>query len=111
MPKGKHPDVSSHPTVPLDTEQAAGAQTQFRAGDLVGGRYRVVDYLATGGMGEVYEATDETLRERVALKTIRPELAVDPRARERFKREIQLARKVTHPNVCRTFDVGFHDQI
>jgi tetratricopeptide (TPR) repeat protein/tRNA A-37 threonylcarbamoyl transferase component Bud32 len=59
-------------------------------------------------MGEVYEAEDLELRERVALKTVRPEIAQDERAIERFKREIHLARKVTHPNVCRIFDLGHH---
>jgi hypothetical protein len=59
-------------------------------------------------MGEVYEAEDRELRERVALKTIRPAIGTDERAVERFKREIQLARKVTHPNVCRIFDLGYH---
>jgi TolB-like protein len=60
-------------------------------------------------MGEVYEAEDLELRERVALKTIRPEVAREEQALERFKREIHLARKVTHPGVCRVFDV-FRDR-
>jgi len=60
-------------------------------------------------MGEVYEALDQELREHVALKTVRAEIADDDRAVERLKREILLARKVTHPNVCRIFDVGFHE--
>jgi eukaryotic-like serine/threonine-protein kinase len=59
-------------------------------------------------MGEVYEVEDLELKERVALKTIRPEVAQDQKMIERFKREIQLARNVTHPNVCRIFDLGFH---
>jgi serine/threonine protein kinase/Tfp pilus assembly protein PilF len=59
-------------------------------------------------MGEVYEAEDLELHERVALKTVRPEVAADSRAIDRFKREIQLARRVTHPNVCRIFDLGHH---
>ena len=69
-------------------------------------RYRILRYLSHGGMGEVYEALDLELRERVALKTIRPSLAEDEQVIERFKREIQLAHKVTHPSVCRTFDLG-----
>src|SRR6185295_9021886 len=69
----------------------------------VAGRYRVVRFIARGGMGEVYEVEDLELRERVALKTVRPEVARDAIAIERFRREIQLARKVTHPNVCRIF--------
>jgi serine/threonine protein kinase len=59
-------------------------------------------------MGELYEAEDLVLGESVALKTIRPEIAVDERARHRFRREVQLARKVTHPNICRTFDLFEH---
>jgi serine/threonine protein kinase len=77
-------------------------------GELVAGRYRVVKLLARGGMGEVYHAEDQELREPVALKLIRPEIANDPRTIKRFRREVQLARKVTHRNVCRCFDVGYH---
>jgi eukaryotic-like serine/threonine-protein kinase len=80
----------------------------FAAGQVVGNRYRVIRPVASGGMGEVYEAEDRELGERVALKTIRRERADSTTAIERFKRELALARKVTHPNVCRVFDVGFH---
>jgi tetratricopeptide (TPR) repeat protein len=59
-------------------------------------------------MGEVYEAEDEELNERVAVKTARFESGKSAHDVERFRREIQLARKVTHPNVCRTFDVFRH---
>lgn len=59
-------------------------------------------------MGELYEAEDLTLGERVALKTIRPEIALHERANQRFLREVQLARKVTHPNICRIFDLFEH---
>jgi tetratricopeptide (TPR) repeat protein/tRNA A-37 threonylcarbamoyl transferase component Bud32 len=76
--------------------------------EILAGRYRVVRFLARGGMGEVYEVADSVLGERVALKTVRPEVAADTTTVERFKREIQLARKVTHPNVCRIFDVSHH---
>jgi tetratricopeptide (TPR) repeat protein/tRNA A-37 threonylcarbamoyl transferase component Bud32 len=80
----------------------------FSAGDVVARRYQVSRFLARGGMGEVYEVDDLELHERVALKTVRPEVAGDTLTVERFKREIQLARKVTHPNVCRIFDVSHH---
>jgi serine/threonine protein kinase/tetratricopeptide (TPR) repeat protein len=59
-------------------------------------------------MGEVYEAEDRTLATRIALKVIRPETADNPQAEARFKREVQLAREVSHPNVCRLHDVGIH---
>jgi tetratricopeptide (TPR) repeat protein len=61
-------------------------------------------------MGEVYEATDLELGDRVALKAIRPDIARDADAMERFRREIQLSRRVTHPNVCRVFDVCHHEK-
>ncbi len=80
----------------------------FESNEVVAGRYRVVRFLARGGMGEVYEAEDLELGEHVALKTIQPLVADQPGVLERFKREIQLARKVTHPNVCRIFDLGHH---
>src|SRR4051794_19749744 len=78
----------------------------YKAGDVVAERYRIVKPIGEGGMGEVYEAEDLLLKERVALKTLRDPVADDETTVLRFKREIQLARKVTHPNVCRLFDVG-----
>lgn len=80
-------------------------------GEVLAGRYRIVRFLAEGGMGEVYEVEDLELDERAALKTIRPEISGDPRALERFKREVQLARRVTHPNASRIFDLGYHQGI
>jgi len=92
------------------TAPAAGgpAAHHFHEGHLVAGRFRIVRFIAAGGMGEVYEAEDTELSERVALKTIRPEVADDPLSLERFRREIQLSRRVTHPNVCRIFDLFRH---
>lgn len=98
-------------STPHGATQVLGArQTEllFRPGDLVGERYRVRRFIARGGMGEVYEAEDIELRQAVALKTVHPRDATQEVAIERFKREIYLARKVTHPNVCRIYDVGFH---
>jgi eukaryotic-like serine/threonine-protein kinase len=84
--------------------QAAPSQS-FSPGELVVERFRIVRFLARGGMGEVYEAEDIELHERVALKSIRNELLHDARALERFKREVHLARQVTHPNICRIYDL------
>ncbi|MBY0504807.1 MAG: protein kinase [Bryobacteraceae bacterium] len=75
------------------------------AGEMIMGRYRIVREVGAGGMGRVYEAFDEELHTRIGLKIIRPELAEDPRVLSRFKQEVQLARQVTHPNVCRTYDL------
>jgi serine/threonine protein kinase len=76
-------------------------------GEMVAGRYRIVRLIGAGAVGEVYEAHDGTIGEAVALKTLRAGVD-DSVSVERFRREIQLARKVTHRNVCRTFDVGSH---
>ena len=80
----------------------------FGPGAIVAGRYRIVRFIARGGVGEVYEAEDGELRQHVALKSIRADAADGPHALERFRREIMLARAVTHPNVCRIFDIGHH---
>lgn len=87
---------------------ASGGAPVFMPGERIAERYRVVRFLAQGGMGEVYEVEDGVLGERVALKTVRLDVARDAVAVERFRREILLARKVTHPNVCRIFDVAHH---
>ena len=79
----------------------------FAPGDLLASRFRVLRLISKGGMGEVYEAEDLELHDRVAVKTILPAIAGNPAAIEQFKREIQLARKVTHPNVCRIFDLVY----
>ena len=75
-------------------------------GARVAGRYRVLRMLGRGGMGEVYEVEDELLREGVALKVLSAELQADDRANRRLKRELGLARRITHPNICRMFDLG-----
>src|ERR1022692_5186326 len=80
----------------------------FSSGDVVSGRYRIVRFIARGGMGEVYEAEDLELKGRVALKTLLPEIASDPRMISRFKQEIQLSRKIAHPIVCKVFDLARH---
>jgi eukaryotic-like serine/threonine-protein kinase len=99
----------SSPAIPKNPPPPAAASNHsFATGDLVAGRFRIARFLARGGMGEVYEAEDTELHERVALKSIRSELLHDVRVLDRFKREVHLARKVTHPNVCRIFDLFRH---
>ncbi|HEY6767448.1 MAG TPA: protein kinase [Candidatus Sulfotelmatobacter sp.] len=78
------------------------------AGSVVCGRFEIVRLIGQGGMGQVYEALDLELKARVALKAIRPEISSDPRVLSRFRREVQFTRRVTHPNVCRTFDIERH---
>ena len=75
---------------------------------MVDGRYRIVRFIARGGMGLVYEALDARLEQPLALKALKPEVARQTGNLKRFKREVLLARKVTHPNVCRIYDAGLH---
>jgi serine/threonine protein kinase/tetratricopeptide (TPR) repeat protein len=102
----------SFPEISLDGKpgyaELVSSPSHFAETALLAGRFKVIRFVARGGMGEVYEAEDLELKERVAIKTIRFELGNRERAIERFIREIQLARKVTDPNVCRTFDVFRH---
>jgi len=78
----------------------------FQTAQLIAGRYEVIKFLGAGGMGEVYEVEDRSLAERVALKTVGATIALDPAAVTHFRAEAALARKVTHRNVCRVFDLG-----
>ena len=82
-----------------------GGSSVFSPEQVVGGRFRIVRTLGRGGMGEVYEAFDAELQDSVALKTIRHDIASDSRFIERFKQEVQRSRAVSHPNVCRVYDL------
>jgi tetratricopeptide (TPR) repeat protein/tRNA A-37 threonylcarbamoyl transferase component Bud32 len=82
----------------------------FQSGDLVAERYRIVRLLGSGGMGDVYEAFDTVLNCEVALKSLRTEVMNDPVAAARLRREVQTARQVTHPNVCRIYDLVRHER-
>jgi eukaryotic-like serine/threonine-protein kinase len=92
----------------LEDEAPTVSTPRLSEGEVLSGRFRIVRLIAGGGMGEVYEAEDQELRERVAIKTVRPEILAQPISLTRFKREVSLARQVTHPNVCRTFDLFRH---
>jgi eukaryotic-like serine/threonine-protein kinase len=104
--------ADSEPAPDFDSRQtqnlSAPPLSTFFPGEVLAGRFKVLRFIARGGMGEVYEAEDLEFNERVAVKTARVELIQGAHEIERFRREIQLARKVTHPNVCRTFDVFRH---
>jgi Protein kinase domain len=79
---------------------------RFAPGETVAGRYRIIAMLGRGGMGEVYRADDLTLSQAVALKFLPAEIAGNPVALDRFRNEVRIARRVSHPNVCRVYDLG-----
>jgi serine/threonine-protein kinase len=102
-PTSKTRPKSGHPSSSSDALLNYG---RFLPGSLLADRYRVVALLGRGGLGEVYRADDLTLGQAVALKFLPEEAASDPALLERFRAEVRIARKVSHPNVCRVYDVG-----
>ena len=88
------------------TSSASDDEGRFIPGTLLGGRYRIIGLLGRGGMGEVYRATDLTLGQSVALKFLPEEASRNQRLLERFHGEVRVARLVSHPNVCRVYDIG-----
>ena len=93
---------------PIQTQMGPTAPTEPTLAQppaVVAGQFEIVKRLGGGGMGEVYEARDRQLGEHVALKMVRAELVFNPRVRDRFKHEILNGRRVTHPNICRIYDL------
>src|SRR5579872_5409005 len=82
------------------------SEGRFLPGRLLAGRYRIIALLGKGGMGEVYRADDLTLGQAVAMKFLPDEATSNEGLLERFKNEVRIARRVSHPNVCRVYDVG-----
>jgi len=78
----------------------------FTPGTILADRYRIIGLLGRGGMGEVYRADDVKLGQPVALKFLPPRLAEDPVRRERFFAEVRITRQLSHPNICRVYDIG-----
>jgi serine/threonine protein kinase len=92
---------------PGDAEPAP----RFAPGEVVGGRFEVVRYIAAGGTGEVYEVQDRETGGRVALKALHPELSEDGDDLARFRREVEDVRRLEHPGICRTFELGEHEGV
>ena len=96
--------MASPPTVPEPAPVGADV-APLEIGEILLGRFSVLRLIAQGGMGAVYEAHDSVLRTSVALKLIRRRIAQDRTAMERFRREVLLARQVSHHNVCRVYEL------
>jgi len=94
--------------VPMSSEGSSPSIAGTMGAQRIAGRYEVLSMLGAGGMGTVYRARDVELDELVALKVLRRELVDAPGMLARFRQEAKLARRVTHRNVARTFDIGEH---
>jgi len=90
----------------VSTSSDSPDEGRFLPGVLVAERYRILGLLGRGGMGEVYRATDLRLSQQVALKFLPESTAADPDTLARFHNEVRIARQVSHPNVCRVYDIG-----
>jgi serine/threonine protein kinase/Flp pilus assembly protein TadD len=91
---------------PIMTETLQTPARELPTGATFARRYQVIEELGHGGMGRVYKVFDTDIKEKIALKLLRPELALDKETVERFSNELKLARKISHRNVCRMFDMG-----
>ena len=106
-------DGALPPLPPLSSRFTRAQQPAptLQRGEVLGGRYEILQLLGEGGMGAVYKARDRELDRPVALKLIRPEMASSPSILARFKQELLLARQVTHKNVIRIYDLGDADGV
>jgi serine/threonine protein kinase/Tfp pilus assembly protein PilF len=105
------PESGARPQNPQDvrpgvTETLQTPIKELTTGVTFAGRYQIIEELGHGGMGRVYKVFDTDIKEKIALKLLRPEIALDKETVERFSNELKLARKISHRNVCRMFDLG-----
>src|SRR5438067_6422772 len=107
--------ASSLATVAIPAQRGSSSNSpdegRFPAGIVLAERYRILGLLGSGGMGEVYRANDMKLGQAVALKFLPERMAGDPRLLARFHGEVRIARQVSHPNVCRVYDIGEYERM
>jgi serine/threonine protein kinase/tetratricopeptide (TPR) repeat protein len=99
-----HKSGIASPELPTETLQAP--IRELTTGSTFAGRYQVIEELGKGGMGRVYKVLDAEVKEKVALKILKPEIAADEETIERFRNELRFARKISHKNVCRMYDLS-----
>ncbi len=90
----------------MQTETIEEPKEQLTIGSTFAGRYQIIEELGKGGMGKVYKVLDKDIKEKVALKLLSPEIASDEKTIERFSNELKFARKISHRNICRMYDLG-----
>ncbi len=91
------------------TETILAPKEELPTGSIFAGRYQIIEQLGKGGMGRVYRVLDKKLNEEIALKLIKPEISLDKKTVERFSHELKTARKISHKNVARMFDLNEED--
>ncbi len=79
---------------------------ELTTGSTYAGRYQIIEELGKGGMGRVYKVFDTEIKEKIALKLLKPEIGIDEKMIERFRNELKLARKISQRNVCRMHDLS-----
>jgi len=99
LPASEKPQLSVTETLETPT-------VELTRGTVFASRYEIIEELGKGGMGRVYRVEDKKIKEEVALKLIKPEVASDKKTIERFSNELKMARKIAHRNVCRMYDLG-----
>jgi TolB-like protein/Tfp pilus assembly protein PilF len=107
---GTSPSISV--TTPLPSQGGPTVTSRVACAEVIpgiefAGRYRILDEIGRGGMGRVYKALDREIGEAVALKVLGPGFGADEKMVERFRNELKLARRISHKNVCRIFDLGY----
>ncbi len=98
------PLLSSKEIPVIETLETPTAE--LTRGTTFAGRYEIIEELGKGGMGKIYRVEDKKIKEEVALKLIKPEIASDKKTIKRFSNELKMSRKIAHRNVCRMFDLG-----
>jgi len=88
------------------TETIEAAKEELTTGSIFAGRYQIIEELGKGGMGKVYKVQDTKIKEKIALKLLKPEVASDKKTIERFSNELKFARKIRHKNVCQMYDLN-----
>lgn len=97
---------TEYPPSEIDTAIFLSPSSELSRGSILANRYEIIEEIGSGGMGKVYKAYDKKIEEKIAIKLIRPEIALDKKILERFSNELKVARKIAHKNVCRMFDLG-----
>jgi serine/threonine protein kinase/tetratricopeptide (TPR) repeat protein len=96
--------IDQMPAPPTQTLETS--KEKLTTGSTFAERYQIIEELGRGGMGKVYKALDNEIKEKIALKLIKPEISSDKKTIDRFQNELKLARKISHRNVCRMHDLG-----